>query len=143
MFKQILGEWKFKWYLGCWRVTLIALPIVRRLVPSIPGIANDIAKPGQDERAYSRVPLHALASMRQLWRVVRIDLPMVEQPVLLFRSRTDHVVDPSSARMIMQRISSSEATERILHRSWHVATLDYDAETIFAESADFFRRHAG
>lgn len=122
---------------------LLALPVLKRLLPSLPGISNDIAKPGQDEGAYNRLPLRALASMRRMWRLVRADLPLVTQPVLLFRSRTDHVVDPSSARVIMQKISSVEATERVLHRSWHVATLDHDAETIFAESVDFIRRHAG
>lgn len=122
---------------------LLALPLLRRVLASMPGIANDIAMPGQDENAYSRTPLNGVAAMMRLWRVVRADLPLVDQPVLLFRSRTDHVVDPSSARMIMQKISSPEATERVLHRSWHVATLDHDAETIFTESADFIRRHAG
>lgn len=49
MLKQILGEWKPKWYEGRWRVTLVALPIVIITLPlailAIPylDILNDMA----------------------------------------------------------------------------------------------------
>ena len=42
----------------------------------------------------------------------------------------------------MQRVSSRDVTERILDNSYHVATLDNDAERIFAESAEFIAKHA-
>ncbi len=47
------------------------------------------------------------------------------------------MVDPSSARIILSRVSSRDLTERILENSFHVATLDNDAPTIFEESAEF------
>lgn len=119
---------------------LIALPLIRRIVASFPGIANDIAKPGQDEIAYDRVPLHALHSQRHLWRVVRADLPAVTAPLLLFRSAVDHVVDPTSAPIILTSVSSVDPTEVILPNSYHVATLDHDAPTIFERSASFIAR---
>jgi carboxylesterase len=34
-------------------------------------------------------------------------------------------------------------TERVLHESYHVATLDNDAPAIFAESTDFVRKVTG
>jgi len=114
------------------------VPVLSRFVPSIGAIANDIAKPGISEGAYDRTPLRAVASMMKLWRTVRADLARVECPVLLFRSEVDHVVDPSSAATILTGISSEDATERLLHRSFHVATLDFDADDIFAESTEFF-----
>lgn len=119
---------------------LIALPVIRRLVPSFPGIVNDIAKPGQDEIGYDRLPLHALHSQRQLWRVVRDDLPTVTAPLILFRSAVDHVVDASSAALILGSVASAEATEVMLPNSYHVATLDYDAPTIFERSVEFIGR---
>jgi carboxylesterase len=61
----------------------------------------------------------------------------------VFRSREDHVVDPSSARIIAGSVSSREVTERILENSYHVATLDNDAPAIFAESVEFIRRVTG
>jgi carboxylesterase len=62
--------------------------------------------------------------------------------VLLFKSMTDHVVDPTSIRLLHQLLASTEITERRLHRSFHVATLDYEAEDIFRESTAFIREHS-
>ena len=45
---------------------LYAVPVLKRLVGSIKGIANDIKKPGIDEYGYDRVPLKALDSLRDL-----------------------------------------------------------------------------
>jgi carboxylesterase len=117
--------------------------VVKRLVPSMPGIRNDIKKPGQDEHAYDRVPLRAAASMMDMWQVVIESLPKVTQPVLMFRSAEDHVVPPSSGRLIMATVSSRDLTERVLENSYHVATLDNDAPQIFEESAEFIGRVTG
>ncbi len=119
---------------------MAVIPALSRFVGSIPAIGDDIAKPGVSEHAYPRTPLRALASMTKLWRVVGGELPQVRQPLLLFVSEVDHVVDPSSAALIGARIGSSDVTRRTLTRSHHVATLDYDAELIFAESEAFFAR---
>ncbi|WP_425309805.1 alpha/beta fold hydrolase [Ammonicoccus fulvus] len=119
----------------------LVLPLLSRLVPSLAGIADDIAKPGVTEHAYDRTPLKAVVEMTKLWADVRANLPRVTQPILMFRSVTDRVVDQSSSRLLLQRVGSAEVTERLLDRSFHVATLDYDAEDIFAETVDFIRRH--
>ena len=115
-----------------------AVPVLSRFVASVAAIGGDIARPGVSEGAYERTPLRAVASMMRLWRTVRADLDRVQCPVLIFRSVVDHVVDPTSVATIMASISSESVTERLLHRSFHVATLDHDAPDIFAESADFF-----
>jgi len=122
---------------------LLAVPVLKRILPSMPGIGNDIKKPDQDEYGYDRIPLKALGSMMAGWKEVRRALPNVTQPVLLFRSAEDHVVDPSSAQIIASRVSSREVTERILENSYHVATLDHDAPAIFEESVEFIRRVTG
>jgi carboxylesterase len=115
------------------------LPILRA-IPSFPGIANDIAKPGQDELGYDRLPLRALYSQTFLWADVRRNLDRVDQPLLIYRSIHDHVVDSSSVRLIKAGVRSSEQSYVELQRSYHVATLDNDAEDIFAGSVAFFRR---
>ena len=122
---------------------LLLLPVMKRLLPSFPGLGNDIKKPGVDEHGYDRTPLLALASLVKAWRDVRRDLAQVSQPILMFRSAEDHVVDPSSARIIAARVSSRDVTERILENSYHVATLDHDAPQIFTESETFVRRVTG
>ncbi|WP_132144180.1 alpha/beta hydrolase [Kribbella antiqua] len=120
----------------------VLLPVLSRVVPSFPGISNDIKKPGVDEGAYDRMPLKALFSLSQLWKVTREDLAKVTQPVLLFRSTVDHVVEPSSGLTVLASISSRDVTETLLEDSYHVATLDNDAPRIFADSAAFIRRVA-
>jgi carboxylesterase len=103
-------------------------------------LSGDIAKPGQDEIAYDRNPLRALNSLTQLWKLVVADLPRVAQPMLIYRSDQDHIVDATSLGLITERVSSAEVTVVRLSRSYHVATLDHDAETIYAGSLDFVRR---
>ena len=110
---------------------------IARLVPSRPGLGNDIKKPGVDEHCYSRTPLKALVSMMQMWRLVVADLAEISVPVLLFRSETDHVVDRLSGTLLLERAVSTTVTEVPLPNSYHVATLDNDAELIFTRSVEF------
>lgn len=121
---------------------LALLPVIKRVVPSLAGIGNDIKKPGVTEYGYDRTPLKALDSMRALWRVTRDDLAKVTAPLVVFRSVEDHVVEARSTHVITQRVSSRDVTERVLDNSYHVATLDNDAEAIYTESAEFIRKHS-
>ena len=119
---------------------LLALPVIKYLLKTFPAIGNDIKKPDVDEHAYDRTPLKPLASMLRTWKQIRADLGLISCPVLLFRSNEDHVVDPSSARIILEGIASTDKTEVVLANSYHVATLDNDAPEIFATSVDFIKR---
>jgi carboxylesterase len=116
------------------------LPVLQVVVPAFPGISNDIKKPGQDEGAYTKIPLKAAHSLTKLWKAVKDDIALVRQPLLLFRSAEDHVVEASNSRFILDHVSSADRTEVVLPDSFHVATLDNDAETIVAGSIDFVRR---
>ena len=116
--------------------------MLKHLVPAFPAIGNDIKKPGQDEHAYPKTPLKAAHSMFQNMARVRGRLPEVTLPLLMLRSRTDHVLDPSSGRILMSTVSSRDLEEVVLEESYHVATLDNDAETIFEGSLAFVRRLA-
>lgn len=113
------------------------LPIAARLVPSISGIGSDIKKPTEGEFGYNRTPVRAAWSLSQLWRLVRADLAAVRAPVLLFTSRVDHVVEPVNSRIVLDGVSSTDVTHRLLDNSYHVATLDNDAPTIFAASEEW------
>ncbi|MQY15290.1 Thermostable monoacylglycerol lipase [Streptomyces sp. RB5] len=119
------------------------VPLVRFLLPSTPGIADDIAKEGAHELGYSRTPLHAVHSFTELLKRVDGELPQVTQPLLLLHSRVDHVVSPKDSARVLGRVSSLDVTETVLERSYHVATLDHDAEQIFEDSYAFVRRLSG
>ncbi|MGL5824220.1 MAG: alpha/beta hydrolase [Nocardioides sp.] len=122
------------------RKDVMALPVLKHLIPATPGISNDIKRANTTEYGYTRTPLKAAASMMTGWKGLRANLSRVEAPVLYFKSTEDHVVDPLSYRIIVERVSSTDVTTRMLDNSYHVATLDNDAPTIFIESAAFIRR---
>jgi carboxylesterase len=124
------------------RLDAKALPILKHLVAGWPAIGNDIKKPGGNEYPYPKTPLKALHTFVQQWKPLIADLPSITQPLLIFRSVVDHLVDSSSVPIITSRVSSRDVTERLLEDSYHVATLDNDAPTIFEESAAFVARVA-
>ena len=116
------------------------LPVLKHVVPAFPGIRNDIKKPGMDEHAYPRTPLKAAHSMFRGYAALRADLPKVTAPLLVLRSTVDHVVDDLSEQVIAGAVSSRDVTWTPLTNSFHVATLDHDADTIHHASADFVAR---
>jgi len=116
------------------------LPVISKFLKAFSGISNDIAKPGQDEVAYGKIPLKAAHSLSQLWKLIKSDIAQVTQPVILFRSLQDHVVEASNAQWILEHVSSADKEEVLLENSFHVATLDYDAPLIQERSAEFIAR---
>ena len=112
--------------------------VLKHLVRSVGAVADDIKSDGAHEVAYARVPVRAAASLPELWALTRRELPRVRQPVLAFFSAEDHVVGPRS-RAVLRAHVGSEVTERVCADSYHVATLDNDAEMIFADSLEFVR----
>ena len=61
-----------------------------------------------------RLPLKAAYSLSQLWSVTKAGIASITQPVLLFRSLNDHVVEPSNAAYILANVSSADVTEVVL-----------------------------
>ncbi|MGY1711594.1 alpha/beta hydrolase [Geodermatophilus sp. SYSU D00758] len=115
------------------------LPLLARVTPSWRAIADDIKKPGVTERAYGRLPTRAVLGLRRLWTATRAGLGSVTAPLLVFRSVTDHVVEPASVRVLLAEVGSTDVTEVLLEDSYHVATLDNDAPRIQAGSVEWIR----
>lgn len=113
------------------------LPLISRVVPSVRGLGGDIARPDATEQSYPRVPLRAAASLTRLWKLVRADLGRVTQPLLLAHSVVDHVVEPVNSRIVATNVRSEPIVDVTLLNSFHVATLDYDAELVFRRSTEF------
>ena len=119
---------------------LMLTPVLKFAVPSLKGIASDIKKEEVSELGYDRVPVKAVDSLRRLWRVTQAQLGDVTQPVLVYHSTDDHVVGPGSLRLLREALPRLEVRE--CPDSYHVATLDNDAPTIFAGSLEFVRTHS-
>lgn len=92
-------------------------------------IGSDIAMEGMTEAAYPGTPLAAVLSLFEAADQVASALGDIGCPVLLLNSREDHVVDPVSGDVLERAVGG--AVDRVmLERSFHVATLDYDAPII-------------
>lgn len=118
---------------------LLAVPVLRFLRPSVPGIGGDV-RDGTPELAYEHVPLHALHSSLRGYAQVRRDLHRVTAPVVLLRSAVDHVVPARSSAVVLAGISSTDVREQVLANSWHVATLDADAPLVTGATLDLVHR---
>lgn len=108
------------------------LPAIKHMVPSVRAIGNDIALPDQDEHAYPRTPLRAVVSMQRAQYVLRNRLWRITTPTVLCVSGSDHVVGPWSSALLRSRLAGPVRCVA-LRRSYHVATLDYDAPVILQE----------
>ena len=113
-------------------------PVLRSVAP----ISNDIALPGADEKAYPRTPVAGVAQLHRLFAQTRARLPLVDCPILLFRSAVDNVVSDRSVQALLQGVDPATELDRVpLPRSRHVATLDHDAPVIFDRSIQFVSDH--
>jgi carboxylesterase len=119
----------------------LLLPVMRGLrIKQYPAIANDIAKPGQDEIAYDATPIYALWSFTRQWPHLVADLHHVRLPTIVFHAPGDNIVDTASTELLRATIGSQDFSYVTLPHSSHVATLDHDAPMIFAGSVQFIER---
>lgn len=118
-------------------------PYISWAVRSRPALGGDIKKPGVVEPATDRTPVVAFASLYRLWKLTVADLARVRVPILMYRSREDHVVDPLSAQLLKAGAVNADVREVVLEDSYHVATLDNDAPKIFDGSVSFIESLTG
>jgi carboxylesterase len=109
---------------------LLAVPVGRRVLRDWWGVGNDIAKAGQDEHAYERMPVAGLAELSEAMRFVRAVLSEIRQPIVVFRSGTDHVIPRSNATKVLERIGSERKQLVPCPNSYHVLPLDHDAPLV-------------
>ncbi|MEO7443380.1 MAG: alpha/beta fold hydrolase [Acidimicrobiales bacterium] len=100
------------------------------------GMAADVARPGQGEPTASGAPVAPLLSLFEGVAELAPRLARIACPLLLFTSLQDHVVAPSASDLLADRVTGP--VERVLlERSYHVATMDWDAEEIERRTVQF------
>ncbi len=123
-------------------VLMPLLPVIKHILPSIPGIGSDVKDPAIKESCYDKVPLRAADELNKIMRITKRDLQKVTQPILIFSSRDDHAVPPRNQPFILNHVASREKELVVLENSYHVATLDYDKEIIFTREVEFIQKHS-
>lgn len=126
---------------GIKQYALSLVPVLKYLLPYMPGPGNDLKDPDAKEIAYQKMSTMALHELVKLVSAVRRDIGKVIAPARVFEAREDHVVPPENASYIYENISSSDKKLIWLENSYHVATLDYDKELIFREAAELIKQY--
>ncbi len=107
--------------------------------PCVPGPANDVSEPDAREVAYPQWPIEPMLSLFAAQDELVGRLARVTCPTLIVTSRQDHVVPPVSSDMLAAGVAGP--VERlVLERSFHLATLDVERDTLEAAVVDFARR---
>jgi len=105
-------------------------------IETTPPIGSDIALPGGVENAYDAVPVRPAISMYAGVRELNERLSDIRCPTLIITSRQDHVVPPTSSEILAAGVGGP--MEHVwLDKSFHVATLDYEADEIEARFVAF------
>ena len=75
-------------------------------------------------------------------KYTRSRLHDVTVPMQVFQSGDDHTLPVSNTEIIMKGVGSRVKQRIELTNSYHVATMDYDAEIIFENSKIFIETHS-
>jgi len=109
-------------------------PLLSLVQPGRASVGDDIKKPGITEWGYDVLPTKGVVELQKMLKVTRSNLGLVKCPTLLFHSVDDHVLPISNSNIIMSEIESIAGQRIELTNSYHVATMDFDAPIIFANS---------
>lgn len=102
----------------------------------IQGVGNDVADPDVTELAYTSMPNAAVLSLVDGLKALKEDLASIRPSALILHSTQDHIVPPSSVKLLTESLTSPyEVVE--LDRSFHVATIDYDRDIINERAVAF------
>ncbi len=100
------------------------------------GIGSAIAKPDVAESAYAETPLAPLLTLFDASDTLGDRLTRITSPLLIVTSTDDHVVPPENSDILARSVSGP--VERLTAaRSFHVVTMDYDAELVTTATVDF------
>jgi carboxylesterase len=129
-------------WLSDWRLRL--LPLAKHVVRwDVAGGDVDLFWPEavHELHSYGRRPTRAIRELDVFTGVVRRELPLVRQPVLVLHGGRDRSIDPRNAADIERGLVCSAAVERhTYHRSGHGMSVDVDREEINAQVLAWFDR---
>ena len=110
--------------------------VLAKIFPVLKSVGSDIAIPGVSEGAYPMTPTASVYQLHLLGVQVRALIPQLTAPILYLRSLADRTVSDGSHKYFLEHCSAP-VEFRWLTRSYHVATLDYDAEHLLTSLQDF------
>ena len=123
------------------RIGLVRAAVSRVvLTKGLSDIADDVVRGGHP--GYRHVPFRALLQLLALQRIALADAPKVTQPALVVHATQDHTAPIAAARLLFDRLGSTEKRLVVLDDSYHVVTVDRERERVLAEVTAFVDRLA-
>jgi len=118
----------------------IATPLgIPRIIGDIPNDIDDVSDMSQRTHVcYDRTSVAAGASLVVLMRRAKRKLGRITAPVLVMMSKKDSIVDPKSAHIVYDRISSEKKQLVMLEKSLHTITVDAEKKRVADELVEFF-----
>lgn len=105
--------------------------------------APDIKAENVHEITYSKVPIQSIHQLQALMGRTPELLPLINHPLLCFKSAVDHVVPPENTDYIFDHVSSEEKEVVKLHNSYHVASMDNDRAQIVLQAHSYIQEKIG
>ena len=125
-------------YIADWRFRF--MPLAQHFLRWVtPNIESDLTDPQAQERcwSYDRLPARCIASLGQLLRLVRRELPRVEVPALIMQGEKDHHIPADSAHLIFDELGSDDKEIVLWPNSGHCITIDSEREAVWARAFQF------
>jgi carboxylesterase len=111
-------------------------------IETVDSIGSDIKKEGSVEASYPATPLACARSLFEGVGAVHANLGSIVAPSLLLSSREDHVVTSDNGDDLVAMVGGP--IERVwLENSYHVATMDNDAELVESLTIAFLEKELG
>lgn len=89
------------------------------------------------EITYTHAPMKAIRELLSFMKVVSFKLSAIEAPLLCLTSPEDHVVPASNSTYLLNHVSSQDKKQVMLPNSYHVASMDFDQDTIVKQCTSF------
>lgn len=99
-------------------------------------LEDPVAREGR--RRYDCPAIPCVVELLTLLGETKKKLNEIRQPILVVQAKKDGVVPPSNAEYIFRHVASMEKRILWLENSAHGATVDFDKQTLFKETAGFF-----
>lgn len=125
-------------YIADWRFRFV--PLAQHFMRWFtPDIESDLTDPQAEERcwSYDRLPIRCIASLGQLIRLVRRELPRVEVPALIMQGEKDHHVPADSAHLIFDELGNDDKEIVWWPNSGHCITIDSEREAVWGRAFQF------
>jgi len=130
-------------YIADWRFRFV--PLAQYFVRWVTHpMESDLTDPEAEERVfcYKRLPTRCIASLGQLIRLVRQELPQVKVPALIMQGEKDHHVPADSAQIVFEELGAADKELVWWSNSGHCITVDSEREAVWARAYEFIAKHS-